>query len=198
MIKVLSVFGTRPEAVKMAPIVKALARHPDQIQSRVCVTAQHREMLDQVLGLFEIVPDYDLNLMRPNQTLSQLTAAILINLTPVIEKEKPDWLLIQGDTTTVMAAALVAYYLGVKVGHVEAGLRTGDKRRPFPEEINRRIASVVADIHFAPTQWAQENLRKEGVPSTQIRLTGNTVIDALQFTLSKPYDVAQGLLADIP
>ncbi|MEM7029532.1 MAG: UDP-N-acetylglucosamine 2-epimerase (non-hydrolyzing) [Chloroflexota bacterium] len=198
MIKVLSVFGTRPEAVKMAPIVKEMERYPNKIDSRVCVTAQHREMLDQVLSLFEITPDYDLNLMRPNQTLSQLTANILVNLTPVIETESPDWILVQGDTTTVMAASLASFFLGVRVGHIEAGLRTGDKRQPFPEEINRRIAGVVSDLHFAPTDWAQDNLLNEGIPQSQVVKTGNTVIDALQITINKPYDPSQGPLANVP
>ena len=148
--RVLSIFGTRPEAIKMAPVVKALEVTPG-IHSRVCVTAQHREMLDQVLELFKIKPDVDLNLMRPNQSLAHLTAQILENIDPVLAEERPDWVLIQGDTTTVMAASLAAFYRGIKVGHVEAGLRTNDKLQPFPEEINRRIASVTADLHFAPT-----------------------------------------------
>ncbi len=186
MIKILSVFGTRPEAIKMAPVVKELKKYPAQIISKACVTAQHREMLDQILDLFEITPDYDLNLMRPNQTLEQLTARVLTELTPIIKAEKPDWLLVQGDTTTVMAASIAAFYQGVKVGHVEAGLRTGDKRQPFPEEINRRIAGVIADLHFAPTDWARDNLLKEGVPAEQVIKTGNTVIDALQWAAALP------------
>ncbi len=137
MLNILSLFGTRPEAIKMAPGVKELEKHPDRIISRVCVTAQHREMLDQVLDLFHIVPDYDLNLMRPGQTLSGLTARVFTELDPVIAQEQPDWVLVQGDTTTVMAASLVAFYHQVKVGHVEAGLRTFDKWQPFPEEVNR-------------------------------------------------------------
>ena len=198
MIKVLSIFGTRPEAVKMAPVVTELKKHPSKSISKVCVTAQHREMLDQVLDLFEIQPDYDLNLMQPNQSLEQLTAQILLELTPVLKKEKPDWLLVQGDTTTVMAASIAAFYQGVKVGHVEAGLRTGDKRQPFPEEINRRIAGIVADLHFAPTDWARDNLLREGVPVEQIVKTGNTVIDALLAVADKPYDPKIGPLASIP
>lgn len=198
MLKVLSVFGTRPEAIKMAPVVKELEKYPDQISSIVCVTAQHREMLDQILNLFEITPDYDLNLMRPNQSLDQLTARVLTELTPIIKTEQPDWLLVQGDTTTVMAASIAAFYQGVKVGHVEAGLRTGDKRRPFPEEINRRIAGVIANLHFAPTDWARNNLIKEGVPADQVITTGNTVIDALLTVTNKPYDSANGPLAGIP
>lgn len=178
-LRVLSIFGTRPEAVKMAPVVQALAAEK-AIDARVCVTAQHREMLDQVLNLFNIRPNVDLNLMRPNQTLAELTAQILENLDPVLADEHPDWVLVQGDTTTVMAASLAAFYRGIKVGHVEAGLRTGDKRQPFPEEINRRIAGVVADLHFAPTQLSRENLLREGVQAERILLTGNPGIDALQ------------------
>ena len=177
-LKVLVTFGTRPEAVKMAPVIKLLKSTP-QIDTRVCVTAQHRQMLDQVLKLFAIIPDVDLNLMRPSQALSTLTAQILTHLDPVLESETPDWILVQGDTTTVMAASLAAFYRGVKVGHIEAGLRTGDKRQPFPEEINRRLTTVLADLHFAPTQWSRDNLLKEGVPSERILVTGNTVIDAL-------------------
>lgn len=177
-LRVLSIFGTRPEAVKMAPVIQALDR-ADEIDSRVCVTAQHREMLDQVLDLFKIKPDIDLNLMRPNQTLSELTAQILEHLDPVLADEHPDWVLVQGDTTTVMTASLAAFYRNIKVGHVEAGLRTGDKRQPFPEEINRRVAGVIADLHFAPTQLSRSNLLKEGVADERILVTGNPGIDAL-------------------
>lgn len=198
MIKVLSVFGTRPEAIKMAPVIKELEKHPDGIISRVCVTSQHREMLDQVLSLFQIVPDYDLNLMRPGQTLSTLTAHVFMELDPVIAREKPDWVLVQGDTTTTMAASLVAFYHQVKVGHVEAGLRTGDKWQPFPEETNRKVASVVADLHFAPTKTARDNLLREGICPDSIHLTGNTVIDALKFVSQMPYDINNGPLSRIP
>ncbi|HEY9086626.1 MAG TPA: UDP-N-acetylglucosamine 2-epimerase (non-hydrolyzing) [Anaerolineaceae bacterium] len=184
-LRVLSIFGTRPEAVKMAPVVLELARTPG-IESLVCITAQHREMLDQVLGLFDIRPDIDLNLMRPNQSLPQLTAGILIHLDPVLASLRPDWLLVQGDTTTVMAAAMLGYYHRINVGHVEAGLRTGDKWQPFPEEINRRIASVVADLHFAPTEHSRQNLLAEGVPDWRIAVTGNPVIDALQSITQRP------------
>ena len=151
----------------------------ERIESIVVATAQHRKMLDQVLRLFNIHPKRDLDLMREDQSLANLTAAIFTNLDPLLEEYQPDWLLAQGDTTTVMASALAAFYRQVKFGHVEAGLRTGDKRQPFPEEINRRVASVVADLHFAPTQWAKENLLREGIPEKQIRVTGNTIIDAL-------------------
>lgn len=180
VIKVLSVFGTRPEAVKMAPVVRALV-DTKGIESRVCVTAQHRQMLDQVLGLFQIKPDYDLDLMRADQSLAELSAAIFTHLDPVLSDFKPDWVLVQGDTTTVAITALLAYYRRIRVGHVEAGLRTHDKWQPFPEEINRRVAGVAADLHFAPTEWARQNLLREGIPDKIIALTGNPVIDALRF-----------------
>ena len=183
--KILSVFGTRPEAVKMAPVVKLLEATAG-IESRVCVTAQHRQMLDQVLHLFEIKPDYDLDLMREDQSLAQLSASIFTNLDPVLEDFKPDWVLAQGDTTTVAITALLTYFHRVKFGHVEAGLRTHDKWQPFPEEINRRVAGISADLHFAPTQWAKDNLLREGVDEKLIKVTGNTVIDALQFVSKQP------------
>jgi UDP-N-acetylglucosamine 2-epimerase (non-hydrolysing) len=198
MIKVLSIFGTRPEAIKMAPVVKELEQHPAGIQSLVCVTAQHREMLDQVLALFDIVPDYDLDLMRENQSLSDLTARVFTALDPVLESEKPDWVLVQGDTTTVMAASLAAYYHQIKLGHVEAGLRTFDKWQPFPEEVNRRIAGVVADLHFAPTETSRENLLREGVDPASVHVTGNTVIDALQMVAGMPYELKGSVLEGIP
>ena len=185
LMKILSVFGTRPEAVKMAPIVKLLAQTAG-VESRVCVTAQHRQMLDQVLSLFEIKPDYDLDLMRNNQSLAQLSAAIFTNLDPVFEDFKPDWVLAQGDTTTVAITSLLAYYRRIKFGHVEAGLRTHDKWQPFPEEINRRVAGVIADLHFAPTDWSKKNLLNEGISKEIIKVTGNTVIDALQFVSTQP------------
>lgn len=178
--KVLSVFGTRPEAVKMAPVVQRLTQSPD-IESRVCVTAQHRQMLDQVLNLFGIKPEYDLSLMREDQSLAELSASIFTHLDPILTDFKPDWVLVQGDTTTVAITSLLAYYQRIKVGHVEAGLRTHDKWQPFPEEINRRVAGVVADLHFAPTQQARQNLLHEGIPDQVIAVTGNPVIDALQF-----------------
>jgi len=178
--RVLTVFGTRPEAVKMAPVVKQLAGTPG-IEARVCVTAQHRQMLDQVLDLFQIQPDYDLNLMRDGQTLAQLSADILTHLDPVLTDFAPDWVLAQGDTTTVAITSLLCYYRRIKFGHVEAGLRTHNKWAPFPEEINRRIAGVIADLHLAPTEWSKKNLLREGVDESIIKVTGNTVIDALQF-----------------
>lgn len=184
-LRVVSIFGTRPEAVKMAPVVKALARHPE-IESKVIVTAQHREMLDQVLDLFEITPDLDLNLMRPNQDLAELTAGIFSTLGPVLKEMQPDWILIQGDTTTVMAASLLGYYNHIHVGHVEAGLRTGDRWQPFPEEINRRVAGVVADLHLAPTEHSRQNLLREGVPDWRIAVTGNPAVDALNEISKRP------------
>ena len=179
-IKVLSVFGTRPEAVKMAPVVRMLEQ-TEGIESRVCVTAQHRQMLDQVLQLFKIKPDYDLDLMRDGQTLAQLTANIFTHLDPVLEEVKPDWILAVGDTTTVITTCQLAFYRRIKFGHVEAGLRTHNKWHPFPEEINRRLASTMADLHFAPTTWSQGNLLREGVDEKEIAVTGNPVIDALQY-----------------
>ena len=184
-LRVLSVFGTRPEAVKMAPVVQELKRTPG-VESFVCVTAQHREMLDQVLTLFDIQPDVDLDLMRADQSLAELSARIFRELDPVLADLKPDWVLVQGDTTTVAITSLLAYYRRVRVGHVEAGLRTHDKWQPFPEEINRRVAGVVADLHFAPTEWARKNLLREGVPDSTIALTGNPVIDALQVVAKQP------------
>jgi UDP-N-acetylglucosamine 2-epimerase (non-hydrolysing) len=185
LLRVLSIFGTRPEAVKMAPVVRAL-NQTSGVESLVCVTAQHRQMLDQVLGLFDILPDLELNLMKPDQSLADLTGAIFTNLAPVMADLKPDWVLVQGDTTTVMAVALTAYYHHVRVGHVEAGLRTGDKWQPFPEEVNRQVAGVVADLHFAPTEWARQNLLRENVAPDKIPVTGNTVIDALKHVAEQP------------
>jgi UDP-N-acetylglucosamine 2-epimerase len=177
--KVLCVFGTRPEAIKMAPVIRELHSHGGEVAVSVCVTAQHREMLDQVLNLFEIKPDYDLRIMQEDQSLSYVTARVICEVEKVLAAERPDWVLVQGDTTTTMASSLAAYYRRVKIGHVEAGLRTGNKFHPFPEEINRRIGDVLADLCFAPTEGARENLRREGVPDLAIRVTGNTVVDAL-------------------
>jgi UDP-N-acetylglucosamine 2-epimerase (non-hydrolysing) len=179
-IKVLSVFGTRPEAIKIAPIVRLLKETPG-IDSRVCVTAQHRQMLDQVLELFEIEPDFDLDLMKENQSLAEISASIFIHLDPVLADFQPDWVLVVGDTTTVVTTSQLAYYRRIKLGHVEAGLRTHNKWHPFPEELNRRIATVIADLHFAPTEWAKANLLREGVEEKNILVTGNPVIDALNF-----------------
>ena len=179
-IKILSVFGTRPEAIKIAPIVRALKEMPG-VESRVCVTAQHRQMLDQVLELFQINPDYDLDLMRENQSLAEISASIFTHLDPVLTEFQPDWVLVVGDTTTVVTTSLLGYYRRIKVGHVEAGLRTHNKWHPFPEELNRRIATVIADLHFAPTEWSKANLLREGVDEKAILVTGNPVIDALRF-----------------
>jgi len=184
--KVLIVFGTRPEAIKLAPVIRELRKHQELIETRICVTAQHRKMLDQVLGLFGIEPDIDLDLMEPGQSLSDLTARVLTRVTEVLKEERPDLVLIQGDTTTVMATAVAAFYQRVMVGHVEAGLRSGDPFSPFPEEMNRRVATAVSGLHFAPTQRAYDTLVKEGVPEDQVFLTGNPVIDALYMILDMP------------
>ncbi len=182
--KVLTVFGTRPEAIKMVPVVLELQKH-DNIESLVCVTAQHREMLDQVLNLFEINPDFDLDLMAPNQDLFDLTAKVLLGLRDVLREAKPDIVLVHGDTTTCFAAGLAAFYEGIKVGHVEAGLRTGNLRAPFPEEANRTLVGRLADLHFSPTPKAKQNLLDEGVSEDKIVVTGNTVIDALLIVRDK-------------
>ncbi|GIW45873.1 MAG: UDP-N-acetyl glucosamine 2-epimerase [Candidatus Binatia bacterium] len=174
--RVLLVFGTRPEAIKLAPVIEALR---GRVDVRVCVTAQHRTMLDQVLSVFRIRPDIDLGLMKPDQDLYELTAAVVVALRSVMEAERPRLVIVQGDTTTTFAASLAAFYAQVEVAHVEAGLRTYDKRRPFPEEINRRLTSVIADWHFAPTAWAEANLLHEGILSERIFVTGNTGVDAL-------------------
>ena len=178
MKKILHVFGTRPEAIKMAPLVKA-CEISNKIESRVCVTAQHREMLDQVLALFEIAPDYDLDLMTPGQTLNDVTSSILLNLKPILEEYQPDLLLVHGDTATTFAASLAAYYEKIDVGHVEAGLRTGNIYSPWPEEINRKLTGSIARFHFAPTSISKQNLLNEGITESHICVTGNTVIDAL-------------------
>ncbi len=185
MKKILTIFGTRPEAIKLAPVLVHLKKYPD-IQSRVCVTAQHRQMLDQVLGLFSIAADMDLDIMRPGQTLAEITARVVRGIDKVLQAESPDLILVQGDTTTVMAAALAAFYRRVGVGHVEAGLRSGNIYSPFPEEMNRRVAGLVSSFHFAPTETAVCALRHEGVAEEHIFLTGNTVIDALQMILAAP------------
>ncbi len=187
--RVLSVFGTRPEAIKMAPVVRLLA-HAEDIESRVCITAQHREMLDQVLALFEVEADYDLNLMRPGQDLTDITSGVLKGLRPVLEGWRPDLLLVHGDTTTTLAATLAAYYQRVPVGHVEAGLRTGNIYSPWPEEANRKVATAIAQLNFAPTEMSRINLQAEAVPNERIFVTGNTVIDSL-------FEVVKKLRADV-
>jgi UDP-N-acetylglucosamine 2-epimerase (non-hydrolysing) len=185
-IKVMVIFGTRPEAIKMAPLVKELQKR-DEIECIVCVTAQHREMLDQVLETFRIVPDYDLNIMQQGQTLSDITIRALHGLESVIKKVNPDIVLVHGDTTTTFAGALAAFYNQTAIGHVEAGLRTSDKYSPYPEEMNRQMVGVLADMHFAPTEKSKEALRKENKKDANIYVTGNTAIDALQITITKDY-----------
>ena len=189
--KVLTVFGTRPEAIKMAPLVKALAGKAN-IDSRVCVTAQHRQMLDQVLELFEITPDYDLNIMKPGQTLSGITSEILTRIEPVLMEYRPDLVLVHGDTSTTFAATLAAYYQRIAVGHVEAGLRTGNIYSPWPEEANRKLTGALVNLHLAPTELSQQNLLREGVEQDTIHVTGNTVIDALLW-VKKKLEADQGL-----
>lgn len=185
-LKVMTVFGTRPEAIKMAPLIKELEKR-DNIDSIVCVTAQHREMLDQVLEIFNINPDYDLNLMKSNQTLTSITANVLEELNTVINEVKPDIVLVHGDTTTTLSASLAAFYNQCKVGHVEAGLRTYNKYSPYPEEINRQVTGVIADLHFAPTNESKKNLIKECKCESDIYVTGNTAIDALKTTVKSNY-----------
>lgn len=183
-IKVLSIFGTRPEAIKMAPLVKAL-NEAEGIDAKVCVTAQHREMLDQVLDLFEIVPEYDLNIMKPGQSLYDVTTNILLGLKPILEEFKPDLVLVHGDTSTTLSASLAAFYQQIPVGHVEAGLRTGNLSSPWPEEGNRKLTGAITKLHFAPTQTSQQNLLNEAVSADDIVITGNTVIDALLQVVDK-------------
>lgn len=189
-LKLMTVFGTRPEAIKMCPLVLEMRKYPDYIEPIVAVTAQHREMLDQVLELFDIKPDYDLNIMASGQTLYDITTRALTGLKEVIEEAKPDMVLVHGDTTTTFAGALAAFYAQVPVGHVEAGLRTGNKYSPYPEEMNRKLTGSIADIHFAPTATSRENLLKENVSRDSIVVTGNTVIDALQTTVKANYEFA--------
>jgi UDP-N-acetylglucosamine 2-epimerase (non-hydrolysing) len=178
-LKVLIVFGTRPEAIKLAPLVRELESAPERFLTRVCVTAQHRTLLDQVLAAFEITPHYDLDVMEENQGLLQVALRCMERLQPVLDQERPDWVLLQGDTMSTLAASLAACYSGIRVGHVEAGLRTGDRRLPFPEEMNRRLTSCLANLHFAPTALARDNLLRAGIPAGRIHVTGNTGIDAL-------------------
>ena len=194
--KVMSVFGTRPEAIKMAPLVRALQDDPD-VESVLCVTAQHRQMLDQVLDLFELTPDYDLNIMQPNQTISMITANVLTGMEPVLQKEKPDVVLVHGDTSTTFVTALACFYQQIAVGHVEAGLRTYDKYSPFPEEMNRVLSGHIADIHFAPTERNRQNLLAESIADSKIVITGNTVIDALLQVAGKPYEFEDETLKTI-
>ena len=187
-LKLMTIFGTRPEAIKMCPLVLEMRKYPDYIEPIVAVTAQHREMLDQVLELFDIKPDYDLNIMQAGQTLYDITTRALMGLKEVIEEAKPDMVLVHGDTTTTFAGSLAAFYAQVPVGHVEAGLRTGNKYSPYPEEMNRKLTGAIADMHFAPTTTSRENLLKENVAPETIVVTGNTVIDALQTTVKEDYE----------
>ena len=189
-IKLMTVFGTRPEAIKMCPLVLEMRKYPAYIQPIVAVTAQHREMLDQVLDLFGIVPDYDLNIMTSGQTLYDVTTRALMGLKPVMEEAKPDMVLVHGDTTTTFAGALAAFYAQIPVGHVEAGLRTGNKYSPYPEEMNRKLTGAIADMHFAPTSTSKKNLLRENIAEKNILVTGNTVIDALQTTVRSDYHFA--------
>lgn len=193
--KVLTIFGTRPEAIKMAPLVKVLEAHPE-IEARVCVTAQHREMLDQVLSLFEITPDYDLNIMKAGQTLEGITSAILVGLTPILQEFKPDYVLVHGDTSTTFAASLAAFYQQIAIGHVEAGLRTYNLYSPWPEEGNRCLTGVLSGLHFSPTEETRQNLLKESVCGSKIAVTGNTVIDALLSVVRK-LDENESLAAEM-
>ena len=186
MIKVMSIFGTRPEAIKMAPLVKELESRKE-IKSIVCVTAQHREMLDQVLETFDIKPDYDLNIMKQGQTLADITTRALVGLEEIIKKEKPNIVLVHGDTTTTFAGALAAFYNQIDIGHVEAGLRTDNKYSPYPEEMNRQMVDRVTDMYFAPTKLSKENLLKENIDEEKIYITGNTAIDAMKTTVKKDY-----------
>jgi len=195
--KILSIFGTRPEAIKMAPVIKSFQKE-SCFETRICITAQHREMLDQVLHFFELQPDYDLDLMQKNQDLTTLTSRALVALKVPFEDFKPDLVLVHGDTTTTMTASLAAFYAGIKVGHVEAGLRTFNMQSPFPEELNRQFTSKIADFHFAPTQQAQANLVAENISEEEIVITGNTVIDALQETVLKIKNLKPSFAAGIP
>ncbi len=196
MIKIISVFGTRPEAIKMAPVVKKLETCP-YIDAKVCVTAQHREMLDQVLQLFSIKPDYDLDIMKSGQTLSDITCRVLKGIEEMLQVEKPDMILVHGDTTTTFSASLAAFYSGSAIGHVEAGLRSGNKASPYPEEMNRSLTGRLADLHFSPTEGNRKNLLEEGIDESIIRVTGNTVIDALLSVVDEEYIFEQEVLNSI-
>ncbi|MDD2710550.1 MAG: UDP-N-acetylglucosamine 2-epimerase (non-hydrolyzing) [Verrucomicrobiae bacterium] len=198
MIKILFVVGTRPEAIKMAPVVIEAKKHPSKIKPVLCVTGQHRQMVDSVLPLFRLRADVDLNLMQKNQTLSSLTSRLIDSLTAVCRKLQPDWIVAQGDTTTTMAASLVAFYARIRFAHVEAGLRTGNLDHPFPEEANRRIADLLTSLAFAPTRRNCEALINEGVPAKNILITGNTVVDALRFVSRLPYRWDKGPLSSLP
>ncbi|MFC0216405.1 non-hydrolyzing UDP-N-acetylglucosamine 2-epimerase [Paenibacillus chartarius] len=186
-LKIMTIFGTRPEAIKMAPLIKELEKRPDQIESLVCVTAQHRQMLDQVLDIFSIKPDYDLDVMKDRQTLNEITIRVLQGLDPVFREAKPDMILVHGDTLTTFVASYAAFLQQIQVGHVEAGLRTWNKMSPYPEEMNRQLTGVLSDVHFAPTNQSADNLRKENKPEERIYITGNTVTDVFQYTVKKEF-----------
>ncbi|MVP01492.1 non-hydrolyzing UDP-N-acetylglucosamine 2-epimerase [Paenibacillus lutrae] len=196
-LKVITIFGTRPEAIKMAPLILELQKHPESIESLVAVTAQHRQILDQVLEIFRIQPDFDLNVMKDRQTLNEVTIRVLQGLEPVFSEAKPDLILVHGDTLTTFLASYAAFLQQIKVGHVEAGLRTWNKMSPYPEEMNRQLTGVIADLHFAPTEWSAGNLRRENKSESSIYVTGNTVTDVFQYTIKKDFkhpvlDWAQG------
>ena len=197
MKKILLIFGTRPEAIKMCPLVKEFQKHQNTFDTKVCVTAQHREMLDQVLSFFEIIPDYDLDLMKPDQNLYGLTASIIESLKPILEDFTPDYVFVHGDTTTTMAGSIASFYSGAKVCHVEAGLRTNNKLSPFPEEINRQITGRICDYHFSPTETSKNNLIKENISEHSILVTGNTVIDALIKSVEKVNENPSQLVQDL-
>jgi UDP-N-acetylglucosamine 2-epimerase (non-hydrolysing) len=182
-LKIMTVFGVRPEATKLAPLIKELEKYPQHFDSVVCITAQHREMLDRVLELFDITPHYDLNVMKANQSLNEVSIRVLQGLEPVLRQERPDLVLVHGDTLTTFLASYAAFLQQIKIGHVEAGLRTWDKLSPYPEEMNRQLTGVLADLHFAPTQWSADNLRKENKPESSIYVTGNTSVDIFQYTI---------------
>jgi UDP-N-acetylglucosamine 2-epimerase (non-hydrolysing) len=189
-LKVITIFGTRPEAIKMAPLILELQKHPEHIESLVCVTAQHRQMLDQVLDIFKITPDFDLNVMKDRQTLNEITIRVLQGLEPVFQEAKPDLILVHGDTLTTFLASYAAFMQQIQVGHVEAGLRTWNKMSPYPEEMNRQLTGVLADLHFAPTEQSADNLRKENKPESRIYVTGNTVTDVFQYTVQNDFNHA--------
>jgi UDP-N-acetylglucosamine 2-epimerase (non-hydrolysing) len=196
--RVLVILGTRPEAIKLGPVVTALRARSEAFEVRLCVTGQHREMIEPVLCLFGIVPDHDLELMTPNQTLSGLTAAVIARTASILQAERPDWVVVQGDTTTAFGSSLAAFYQGIPVAHIEAGLRTSDKHIPFPEEANRRMVDTLSDLHLAPTERARQNLLREGTDPATVHVTGNTVIDALRLVIDRDYDFAAGPLAGVP
>ncbi len=197
-ITVLSVMGTRPDTIKMAPVIKKLAQNSARFRSVVCVTGQHRQMLDQVLDIFRIRPDFDLKLMKPDQSLSMLTSGLFVKLDRIVQRCRPDWILAQGDTTSTMVAAVVAFYNRIPFGHVEAGLRTHDLQQPFPEEMNRRTADMLANLLFAPTRLNRKDLLNEDIPASRIHVTGNTIVDALREITKRPFNWSSGPLRDIP